>query len=69
PNIKYFEYVLEKTESQPENSIVIGDDLEVDIKGAIQLGIDTIWFKSEDENQEGQSKYIVKSLKEISEIL
>ncbi|MDD3740583.1 MAG: YjjG family noncanonical pyrimidine nucleotidase [Bacteroidales bacterium] len=69
PNIKYFEYVLESTRSKPVNSIVIGDDLEVDIKGAIQLGIDTIWFKSGDDNQEGQSKYIVNSLKEISEIL
>jgi putative hydrolase of the HAD superfamily len=69
PHIKYFEYVLESTFSKPEEAIVIGDDLEVDIKGAKQLNIDTIWFKNGDENQEGQSKYIIKSLQEIIEIL
>ncbi|HNQ69586.1 MAG TPA: YjjG family noncanonical pyrimidine nucleotidase [Bacteroidales bacterium] len=69
PHIKYFEYVLESTCSTPKDSIVIGDDLEVDVKGAKQLNIDTIWFKNGDENQEGQSKYIIKSLQEIIEIL
>lgn len=69
PNREYFEYVLESTFSKPDNSIVIGDDFEVDIKGALQLGIDTIWFKSCNENQEGQSRYTVKSLQEITEIL
>jgi len=69
PYIKYFEYVLESTCSKPKNSIVIGDDFEVDIKGAQQLDIDTIWFKNGDDNQKGYSKYIIKSLQEIFEIL
>ncbi len=69
PNREYFEFVLENTGANPENSIVIGDDLEVDIKGAAQLNIDTIWFNNNNGLTDFPVTFEVKSLKEITEIL
>ncbi len=69
PNRQYFEFVLEKTGATPENSIIIGDDMEVDIKGAAKLDIDTIWFNNNNETSEFTPNYEVKTLKEIVEIL
>jgi putative hydrolase of the HAD superfamily len=69
PNREYFEFVLENTGSTPKNSIIIGDDIEVDIKGAAQLGIDTLWFNNNNEVHDFKPSYEVKSLKEITEIL
>jgi putative hydrolase of the HAD superfamily len=69
PNREYFEFVLENTGSTPKNSIIIGDDIEVDIKGAAQLGIDTLRFNNNNEVHDFKPSYEVKSLKEITEIL
>lgn len=42
PDPKPFLVALEKANGKPESSIVIGDNYERDIKGAISLGIDSI---------------------------
>lgn len=44
PNKKFFMHVLKKTKAQPEESLVIGDDPEVDIAGAKSVGMSSIWF-------------------------
>ncbi|MEA1874414.1 MAG: YjjG family noncanonical pyrimidine nucleotidase [Bacteroidota bacterium] len=44
PHVKFFEHVLKVTGANPKNSIVIGDDLMVDIKGAAEAGMDSIWI-------------------------
>lgn len=44
PDAGIFQYALEKSDATKENSIVIGDDLPVDIMGAADYGIDQIYF-------------------------
>ena len=44
PNPKIFKHALNLANSQPETSIMIGDNFEADILGAINLGIDAIYF-------------------------
>lgn len=43
PDKAIFEYALNKTKSEAENTLFIGDSLENDIAGAQQLGLKTCW--------------------------
>ena len=44
PDAAIFEYALELTQSRAEQCVMIGDTLEVDILGAKNMGMDTIYF-------------------------
>ena len=44
PNIKIFDYALKVSSARSKNSLMIGDNLEADILGAKNIGIDTIFF-------------------------
>ena len=69
PNPKVFNYALAKTNAMPENSIMVGDNLEADIIGALNCGITSIHFNLHNEKFE-QKKYIsVSSLLEIKQYL
>lgn len=54
-----------------EKAIVIGDSLSSDIRGALNAGIDCIWFNPsmKDAPQDWNITYTVKSFEEILEIL
>lgn len=45
PNPKIFELALKMSNALPENSIIIGDSIETDIKGGIQAGLQTIYYR------------------------
>jgi putative hydrolase of the HAD superfamily len=44
PNPKIFEYALSKANANKQNSIMIGDCIDADVKGALDFGIDAILF-------------------------
>lgn len=44
PNPLIFEYALAKAETQKERSIMIGDCLDADVRGALNYGLDAILF-------------------------
>lgn len=58
PNPEIFEYALDKAKATKGESIMIGDSLEADIYGALNFGIEAIFFnptkkeKPEDVNKE-----------------
>ncbi|MHA1279146.1 MAG: HAD family hydrolase [Candidatus Helarchaeota archaeon] len=47
PDMRTFQYVLERLQSTPDQAVMIGDDLKNDIWGAQQLGMKTILIKKE----------------------
>ena len=49
PHPIIFEYALEQTNALANNSIMIGDSLEADILGALNIGMQAIHFNSHDE--------------------
>lgn len=51
PNKKVFHRALELAAGKPENSVMIGDNLEADIIGAQKVGISTILFDPKKEHQ------------------
>lgn len=44
PNAIIFEYALNLAGAKKENSIMIGDSLEADVHGALDMGLDAIFF-------------------------
>ena len=69
PNPEIFHYALRKAHATAEESIVIGDEMAVDIDGAKAAGIDQIFFNAKGEKVEGERTYEVKSLLEIKQLL
>lgn len=44
PNPIIYSYALQQANAQKENAIMIGDCIDADVKGAIDFGIDAIYF-------------------------
>ena len=58
PNPRIFHHALEKARAFPQNSIMIGDNLEADVLGAIDVGLDAICFNYHNENINNEIKEI-----------
>jgi putative hydrolase of the HAD superfamily len=44
PNPIIFEYALDLAKAKKENSVMIGDSLDADVQGALDMGLDAIFF-------------------------
>jgi putative hydrolase of the HAD superfamily len=69
PNTAIFLYSLDKAQAQASESIMIGDDLEVDILGAKNAGIDQVFVNFEKISHTNPISFEVYSLAEIANIL
>lgn len=62
PNPIIFDYALDLANAQKENSVMIGDSLEADVQGALDAGLDAIYFN--------EGKIIVEDhIKQINHLL
>lgn len=68
PNPKIFQLALKKANVAAQNAIMIGDSLEADILGAQQLGIHTLHFNTNGEEDHEHCK-IIRHLNEIKHFL
>jgi putative hydrolase of the HAD superfamily len=69
PHKEIFDYALSKTGAKKEQSIMIGDSIDVDIQGAINAGIDQIYVNHLSNNDHHiKPTYTVYSLKELEDI-
>ena len=72
PKKEIFDYAFQKAKANPEESIMIGDTMDVDILGAINAGIDQVHVNhltKEPDRINGQlPTYTVYSLKELEGI-
>lgn len=69
PNPKVFEYALEITNAKKEHSIMIGDNLEADIQGALDVGLDAIYCNFEGSEIETNQIKTIVSLLELKQYL
>jgi putative hydrolase of the HAD superfamily len=69
PDNGIFEYALKQSEAKVEESIMIGDDPEVDILGAKNIGMDSIFVNFDHISYETKATFEVKNLNEIKAIL
>jgi putative hydrolase of the HAD superfamily len=65
PNPKVFEFALQISEAEIDNSIMIGDNLEADIQGALDFGIKAIHCNFDQLLVANKEIISVKSLAEI----
>ena len=61
PNPKIFEFALDLANAEAEESIMIGDSLEADIEGSLNIGMDAIFF-------DYKNDYLHLDLKRVSEL-
>lgn len=68
PNSKIFKYALEMANATSSESIMIGDNWEADIMGALDNGLDAIYFNF-DRNSVGENIKSVHQLMDIKQYL
>lgn len=68
PNAEIFEYALKITGAQKHESIMIGDNLDADINGAMKAGLDTVFVNHIHETTELKPTYTVYHLQELESI-
>ena len=67
PDGRIYHYVLQKLGIQPNEAIMVGDDVEADMKGAESVGLTPVWIENTaSERWEG---YSIKSVCELPNIL
>ena len=69
PNSEFFSYTLEKIEAKVSDCLIIGDNYQVDIEGAMKIGMDQVFFDPGGEGGNSVPTYTIKSLLELKEIL
>lgn len=68
PKKEIFEYAFNRCSADPHCSIMLGDNIEVDIQGAINAGIDQVYVNHTNSEPAIQPTYMVRSLKELETI-
>ena len=68
PHPIIFEHALNHTQAVAQNSLMIGDSLEADILGALNVGMQAIHFNSHNEPQHDHCS-MVQNLDQISGLL
>lgn len=68
PDKEIFEYALQKANATLDHSIMIGDNLEADIQGAINAGMDCVFVNHISATTELQPTYTVTHLNELEKI-
>lgn len=68
PNREIFEFALAATKANINESIMLGDDLEADIIGASNAGMDQVFINHVAAEPAFKPTYMVKSLKELEDI-
>ncbi|MGZ0015045.1 YjjG family noncanonical pyrimidine nucleotidase [Yeosuana sp. AK3] len=58
PNPKIFNYAVDVAKTKANQSIMIGDNYEADILGAVNIGMDAIFFNVTNQSFDGQIKQI-----------
>jgi YjjG family noncanonical pyrimidine nucleotidase len=68
PNPKIFEFALTLSKANKESSVMIGDSLEADVQGALDFGMEAIYF-NEHKKEIPESILQIRTLHELRNIL
>ncbi|SMO68929.1 putative hydrolase of the HAD superfamily [Saccharicrinis carchari] len=69
PKTAFFEYAVKSANARKKESLVVGDNLETDIDGAINFGLDYIYFNPNKIEHKRQLMNEISDLKEITTCL
>ncbi len=68
PNKEIFEYAMNKAGATLQESIMLGDNLDADIQGAINAGMDSVFINHVASSTTIQPTYMVSHLKELEDL-
>ena len=68
PKKEIFDFALQKTGALVSNSIMLGDNLDADILGAINFGMDSVFVNHLNISTEMQPTFTVTHLKDLENI-
>ncbi|HCQ30692.1 MAG TPA: noncanonical pyrimidine nucleotidase, YjjG family [Flavobacteriales bacterium] len=69
PNPEIFHYLLKKVKAEPSESVMIGDNIEADIKGAAAVGIPQILFNPKEIRHNFKPTFEITHLSELKSLL
>ncbi len=69
PKKEIFDYALQKTGANLKESIMIGDNQDADIAGALNAGMDAVFVNHINEASKLKATYTITHLKELEDIL
>jgi putative hydrolase of the HAD superfamily len=69
PRPEIFHYALSSVHARKQESIMIGDDLDVDVLGARKFGLDQVFLNRDNILHEDEVTYEIKALNELIGIL
>lgn len=69
PQKEIFEYALNKTGATVNESLMIGDTLDVDVAGAMNIGMDAVHVNYHKKEQNIQPTYTIYHLRELKDFL
>ncbi len=69
PDPAFFEHALICLEAKKEEVLMVGDDVEADIIGAQEYGIDQVLFDQEGKKEDPGATYRIRTLNELMAIL
>ncbi|MFA8299337.1 MAG: YjjG family noncanonical pyrimidine nucleotidase [Hyphomicrobiales bacterium] len=69
PDRRIFEYSMNATKAENTDSLMIGDDFEIDILGAASVNMDQAFFNPNNEEIDFRPTFEVKDLIQLKEIL
>lgn len=69
PQKEIFDYALHKTGATVEESLMIGDALDVDVAGALNVGMNAVHVNYDHKEQDIKPTYTIYHLKELKEFL
>ncbi len=69
PDERIFRYALQKAGASPSESLMIGDDPEVDIEGAKNIGMDQVLFDPEGKYDKSKSTFYIRDLWKLKDLL
>lgn len=69
PDPSIFRYALAQVGGSKDEALMVGDDLEADILGAMEFGIDQVFFDPFEEKEDPGASYRIRSLLELIVLL
>ncbi|MCF8227155.1 MAG: YjjG family noncanonical pyrimidine nucleotidase [Bacteroidales bacterium] len=69
PNKEIFHWAVSSLNARKQECLMVGDDIEVDIKGAMRYGLDAVWFNPYKANSDFSPTYTITDLNELKDIL
>lgn len=68
PRKEIFDIAIKGVNARKKDSIMVGDDFEIDILGAKEAGIDQIWFNPYGKKADIQPTFEVRTIRELQDI-